>query len=211
MTEGAKSMDDWYVVQTNPNCEKKAVGELRRVGLRAYIPTQYSQYRHREKGDAVKSRPLLIGYVFVRFNEAPAMLAGVPQFRVARSCQGVRDFVRVAREVGEGARSNSPAALQWEPLAIPHSMVAAFMRRQRLREFGRPEPINQTKRMAQLRQTFRPGKVVRIADGPFEGFLAILKKLTDGGKLEVETSLFGRPTKIMIDASQAAPLVREAA
>lgn len=205
---GQNESTDWYVIQTNPNCEKKAVGELRRAGFRAYIPTQYSEYRHRDKGPSVKSRPLMIGYVFVRFNEAPALIGGVPQFKVARDCQGVKNFVRVARNVAEGARSNNVAGLAWEPLAISHKLVAGFMRRQREREFGRPEPSNPGKRMAQLRATFRPGKIVRIADGPFEGFLAVLQRLTESGKLEVEMSGLGGSVKLSIDASQAAPLLK---
>lgn len=192
------ALTDWFVIQTNPNCEKKAALELRRIGIRAYIPTRHIEYRHRMRREtAVKSRPLLIGYLFVRFTAESADAFSRPNFGAARGCDGVKNFVRVANQFGE-----------WVPFSVPHRIIADFMRRQRKREFGSPEVANRDKRMLRLRETFPEGSVIRVADGPFQGFLAILKRLTDTGKLEVELSGESRTIKLCIDAASARPIAQ---
>lgn len=192
----------WYVIKTNPQCERKAAGELRREGMRVYIPTRsFEQRNRRTRAAKVIFRPLLIGYLFVRF-PADLIDRGVPMFAIARACQGVKEFVRVANGIGE-----------WEPIAIPEAIVSAFMRRQRSREFGRPEVFNRSKRMAQLRDSFRPGASYQVADGPFEGMIATLRRLNENETLDMEITIFGRPTRVSLGIPQVQPLAnqREAA
>lgn len=185
-------MTGWYVVQTNPQSEKKADGELRRAGLRVYLPKRsYEVKNRRGHGEPkVRWRPLLIGYLFVRFPDVLLDHWGNPPFGMVRSCQGVKGFVKVANELGE-----------WEPFAVPDVAVAGFMRRQRDREFGRPAVINRRKRLTTMREQFKPGAKHRVTDGPFASFLATLEKLNDNLTIDAEITIFCRPTRIKLDVS----------
>jgi transcriptional antiterminator RfaH len=191
-----RSIDRWFVIQTNPQSEKKADGELRRAGLRVYLPKRSYEVKDRKNHSeaALRWRPLLIGYLFVRFPDHLLDRHGNPPFGMVRECQGVKNFVRVANEAGE-----------WEPIGIPDSVVAAFMRRQRKREFGRPAVVNPKKRLAEMRKTFRRGATVRVTDGPFASFLATLEKLNSDMTVDVEVNIFDRPTKCRLSVSDVEP------
>jgi transcription antitermination factor NusG len=186
----------WFVIQTNPQSEKKADGELRRAGLRVYLPKR--SYETKDRGNhgeqKVRWRPLLIGYLFVRFPDHLLDHWGSPPFGLVRGCQGVKNFVRVANEMGE-----------WEPICVPDKDVGEFMRRQRRREFGRPAIVDRKKRLADMRKTFRKGSAVRVTDGPFATFLATLEKLNDDMTVDAEVVLFGRATKIRLSVADVEP------
>lgn len=189
-------MGNWYIVQTNPQAERKADGELRRAGLRVYLPKRSYEAKDRANhGEPkVKWRPLLIGYLFIRFPDYLTDRYGNPQFGVIRGCQGVRDYVKAANEAGE-----------WEPFGIRDELVAAFMRRQRQREFGRPAVVDRKKRLAAMRDRFAPGNVHRVTDGPFASFLATLERLNDNLTIEAEISIMGRATRIRLDIGDISP------
>lgn len=180
---------DWYVIATNPNCEKKAVGELRRVGIRVYLPQHATERQHRRtKATIIKRRPLMVGYVFIRFPGDMLDRRGVPPFAVARSCQGVKEFLRAINEANE-----------WEPFAIPEEYVAKIMRRQRGREFGRPAVDRPEQRRARLRDKFKPGRSMHVVEGPFSSFNATIQQLLDNGSVLGEVSIFGRPVKVTFE------------
>lgn len=191
----------WYVIRTLPQSEKKAVAELRRIGLRVYLPKRYIETIHRRtKQPLVKRRPLFIGYVLGRFPDKMSDNRGVPHFGVVRDCQGVMGFLRALNDYGE-----------WEPFPIPAQAVGEYMRRQRRREFGRPSATTRAERMAGLRDVYRPGRVVRVAGGPFAGFLAVLEKLNENETITAEVSIFGRPTKISLGIEGVRTLAKSAA
>ncbi len=54
----------WYVVQTHPHAEAKAVLHLRRQGYCAYLPRYRKRRRHARRVDVVAA-PLFPGYLFV--------------------------------------------------------------------------------------------------------------------------------------------------
>lgn len=54
----------WYVVQTQPNAERKAVFNLNRQGYRTYLPQYLRRRRHARRVELVKS-PLFPRYLFV--------------------------------------------------------------------------------------------------------------------------------------------------
>ncbi len=182
--------NNWYIVACAPNCEKKAAGEIRRAGFRAYLPRSAKEVRHnRTKVPSIKRRPLLCGYLFVRFPEHSYDRRGVPPFGVARACQGVKDFLKAMNDRNE-----------WEPFAIPSRVVAALMRRERGREFGRPavdRPEERRSREQQrLKRRFVVGERFEVREGPFEGFLATIAKLNENGAVETEVVLFGRSNRV---------------
>lgn len=174
---------NWYVVVTNPNNEKKAVGELRRAGFRVFLPSRSIQQRNRKTGErSVRFRPLLTGYLFLKFPPEKLDKYGVPHFRSVRLCQGVKAFVTVADARGE-----------FRPFSVEDAKVAEFLRRQRRREFGSPsteEPLDRARRL------YPKGRAMRVADGPFDTFIATIERVLDSGAVEAVVELFGRSTKI---------------
>ena len=191
-----KRRDRWFVIQTNPRSERKAAAELRRAGLRVYIPTRSEQVTNRRKAHRPEMRfkPLLIGYIFVRFPAAMYDRWGTPPFDLARRCQGVRGFVRVADERNE-----------WMPFSVPDKDVRAFIRRQRQREFGRSAVETREEWLARMQVDFPAGSQVWIIDGPFMSFLASLERLTVDGRVEAEANIFGRATRITLELEQIEP------
>lgn len=176
----------WFVVRTNPNCERKAAGELRRASLHVYVPKQSFEVLHRRsKKVEVKTRPLLVGYLFVRFPDQMRDHRGVPHFAIARACQGVKGLLTAMNEVGE-----------WAPFPIPEKSVAEFMRRQRLREFGRPAVDTTDRKWTRLKATFTKGRQMRIADGPFASFMATIENLMGNGSVTAMVTIFGQETRV---------------
>lgn len=194
MTKG--KADGWFVIKTNPQGEKKADGELRRAGLRVYLPKRSYEVKNRRKhGEAsMRWRPLLIGYLFVRFPDHLLDRHGNPPFGIIRMCQGVKGYVTAANSEGE-----------WAPMSIPDSLVADFMRRQRKREFGRPAIVDPKKRLMDMRKVFRKGATVRVTDGPFAQLLATLEKLNPDMTVDAEVMLFGRPTRCRLSVTDVEP------
>lgn len=99
----------WFIVQTNPNCERKAAAEMRRRGFGVHIPRHVSIKKHHRTGkDIIKRRPLMSGYVFMRFK-------GPESWYYLRQCQGVRGVLYV----------------DGHPYRMPQEDVLAIIRAQR--------------------------------------------------------------------------------
>jgi transcriptional antiterminator RfaH len=62
-------MTGWYVVQTQPNAESKAVAHLERQGFAAYLPRYLKRRRHARRVDIVTA-PLFPRYLFVKVDLA---------------------------------------------------------------------------------------------------------------------------------------------
>jgi transcription antitermination factor NusG len=101
--------EHWYIVQCNPNCERKAAREMRRRGFGVHIPRMATIKRHhRTKETIIKRRPLMTGYVFMRFK-------GPENWYVLRQCQGVKGVLYIDEH----------------PYQMPQSDVLAIIRAQR--------------------------------------------------------------------------------
>lgn len=61
--------DRWYVVQSQPNAELKAVAHLDRQGFATYLPRYLKRRRHARRVEHVPA-PLFPRYLFVRMNVA---------------------------------------------------------------------------------------------------------------------------------------------
>lgn len=57
----------WYVVQTQPHGETKAVGHLKRQGFETYLPRYLKRRRHARRIEIVEA-PLFPRYLFVRID-----------------------------------------------------------------------------------------------------------------------------------------------
>lgn len=173
----------WYVIITNPNCELKATNELRRAGLRVYLPKRtFEQVRKGVK--VTKSRPAWTGYLLVRFPET-LQERGRPKFAVARACQGVKDFLPWMTHSGFN-----------EPAPFPEHLVMAYMRRQRNRDYD--GAMHARKEREGRRGNFRVGMDVRITAGPFASFMATITK-THGDAAWLVADIFGRDTAMKLE------------
>lgn len=102
--------ENWYIVQCNPNCERKAAAEMRRRGFGVHVPRSAVVKRHhRTKKPIMKRRPLLVGYVFMRFK-------GPENWFALRQCQGVKGVLYIGNE---------------KPFELPQSDLLAIIRAQR--------------------------------------------------------------------------------
>jgi len=104
-----QTQNHWYIVQTNPNCERKAVAEIRRHGFRAHMPRLAKvRTHHRTKEPIITRRPLLTGYIFMRF-------AGPENWYALRQCNGVKGVLYV----------------DGRPYTLAREKVASIMRAER--------------------------------------------------------------------------------
>lgn len=139
--------EPWFIVQTNPNCERKAVSEMRRAGFRAHMPRLAKvRLHHRTKEPIMKRRPLMTGYVFMRFN-------GPENWYALRQCQGVKGVLYVDGHAYQ----------------MPRSDVAAIMRAQRsmVHEDGQTKGVRKELRKgrADVRQAQRKAALARFHVG----------------------------------------------
>jgi transcription antitermination factor NusG len=177
----------WFCIQTNPNCERKAVSELRRAGIRVYLPKQVIERQHRRtKAKIVKHRPLFVGYLFIRFPAQMYDRRGVPPFGLARQCQGVREFLRCMNELDE-----------WVPFPVPERAIATIMRRQRGKQFDAKAIRNAEE--AERMSRYKVGGIARVMAGPFESFMATIEKMHSDNSVEAEVELFGQSVRVRFD------------
>jgi transcription antitermination factor NusG len=138
---------NWFIVQCNPNCERKAVAELRRAGFRAHMPRLAMVRRHHRTGNLlVKRRPLLVGYVFMRF-------PGAVNWYALRQCQGVKGVLY----------------LDGKAYQMPRATVAQIMRGQRAMEYedGATRGVRREMRKgrADVREAQRKAKLGGMSPG----------------------------------------------
>jgi transcriptional antiterminator RfaH len=76
----------WFVVQTQPNSERKAVFHLERQGFTVYMPQYLKRWRHARKTE-MRPAPLFPRYLFVAMDVAQA------RWRAIRSTIGVSELV----------------------------------------------------------------------------------------------------------------------
>jgi transcriptional antiterminator RfaH len=79
-------MTGWYVVQTQPNAESKAVAHLERQSFAAYLPRYLKRRRHARRVDIVAA-PLFPRYLFVEVDLA------IQRWRSIYSTVGVSHLV----------------------------------------------------------------------------------------------------------------------
>ncbi len=79
-------MNRWYVAQTHPKAEAKALRHLRRQGFGIYFPHYLKRRRHARRTENVPA-PLFPGYLFVSIDLARS------RWRCIRSTFGVRRLV----------------------------------------------------------------------------------------------------------------------
>lgn len=107
----------WYVVQSQPNAENKAVAHLLRQGFTTYLPRYLKRRRHARRVDIVPA-PLFPRYFFV------AIDITVQRWRSVYSTIGVTQLI---------CNGDVPAA-------VPHGVVTSLKAREDAVGFIRLEP-----------------------------------------------------------------------
>lgn len=141
--------ETWFIVQTNPNCERKAAREMRRRGFGVHIPRMAIVRRHhRTKQPIMKRRPLMTGYVFLRFK-------GPADFYTLSKCQGVKGVLHI----------------DGHPYGMAEAMVVSIIRAQRDMSYddGKTRNIRQEMRKgrAEVRDAQRKAKLGGMSPGRY--------------------------------------------
>lgn len=178
--EKLKPAEAWYIIQTNPNCETKAVGEMRRAGIRAHMPRFAKVIWHRRKKQhRIARSPAMPGYVFARFP------AGLNWFQLRR-CQGVKGVL-----YSDGS-----------PFMLDRREVAAVMRAQRQLQFDTRDArhFREMRRAGERRSIasarFSSGMKVRAAQGPLSNIIAMVKRVTSRGTVIAVGEIMGTKREI---------------
>jgi transcription antitermination factor NusG len=113
----------WFAVQANPNCEVRAEAGLIERGFVVYLPRETRWHRATRRGKAEakrepKSRPLMVGYLFVG-------MCGLQSVYHARQTDGVRGMVGV----------------NGKPTAIPERFIKRLKDREDRGYFDETRPI----------------------------------------------------------------------
>lgn len=174
--------ENWFIVQCNPNSERKAAREIRRRGFGVHIPRMAIVRRHhRTKKPIMKRRPLMVGYIFLRFK-------GPINWYALRQCQGVKGVLYV----------------DGHPFSMPQAEVVAIIRAQRDMSYddGQTKGIRREMRKgrSEVREATRkaklggmqPGRYITAPMSAGERVLARIEAITKKGTVKaIVTTGFG--------------------
>lgn len=108
----------WYVVQTQPHSEGKAVAHLERQGFDTYLPRFLKRRRHARRIETIKA-PLFPRYLFVRVDLA------------SQRWRCIQSTIGVSRLVCNGE----------EPAGVSDSIVNGLVRLEPQHRFTEGEPV----------------------------------------------------------------------
>jgi transcription antitermination factor NusG len=185
----------WYVLQIAPNRERAAksflsptdaeIDEARAINARLsayligrrfkpYIPMmREKRTRGIRRCKIVVERPLFPGYAFLQLS----MPADKDRLHFVFMAPGVIDFVRYR-----------------------DSKDYAVVPQEHMERIGRIEAAALVPRAKA--KPFQVGEEVRVNDGPFIGLRGNIFEMTDGERIKVLVSLFGRKSVIHMDEDQ---------
>lgn len=172
----------WFIVNTEPRREKTAMGFLIGRGFRPYYPTELRRVKR--------------GRVFdwVAYSMFPSvillpMAVNSDRFDRVKATPGVLGFMLGTGGSYATVDDVAVSALRWHEIRgmdtreIPTGLV--------------PPPPNMK------RNVFKPApQQVRIQQGPFGGLYAKLIAVDPLGRISLLLELFGRETKIEVDAAE---------
>lgn len=166
----------WYIVQSNPGSDKKAAREMRRRGFGVHIPrAAIVRIHHRTKKPIMKRRPLMTGYMFLRFK-------GPESWYRLRQCQGVKGVLYV----------------DGRPFRMAHDDVIAIIRAQRsmayddsdtritrraMRDSNSKADVRAAQRKSKL-GGMSPGRHIRVPMSAGERVLARIQAITKKGTVK---------------------------
>lgn len=179
-------MERWYVIESQPNSERKARDNLKEQGFTFFLPVFHKISRHARRIKTVEA-PYFPRYLFVRFDAhdrrwcTPVLNArGKPtRWSAIKSTRGV---LRILTDVND------------VPIPIETAFITSLQ--QRAAKHGGVIKLTEDEKLR-----FRKGDQVRVNDGPFTSFFAIVRRM-NGTRVKVDVNLFGRSTPVDLDESQ---------
>lgn len=188
----------WYVVQTEPRREYSVFSEIAALGIRPYLPQIVSwriAYRHgrviRANGAPVEEpvlKPFFPGYLFVSFDVAEPGWSAIYRTRGV-----VQMFSRDGRPI---------------PLPPLDRQKGGWTLVEQLQARGRAGDGAIDLR-ADAPPPFPPGEIVRVTDGPFTSFQAIVQA-SDDARVQLLVSMFGRDCPVDLAITQVEALAPDA-
>lgn len=175
----------WYAIRTNIKCELKAERELRLAGFVAYLP-QFKIEREKRKLRKKITTTLCLFPRYLFINQPHS-----PDWYSVRRCNGVESVLGI-----EGT-----------PIPIPAKAIEELMRAQANLDWDDTEEARRRRGLTK-KNTFHSQKAklegasVLITDGPFKSFEGLVSNVTAIDRLNVEVSIFGRPTPIALELGQ---------
>lgn len=167
----------WFAVCVDR--ERRAADDLTDIGVEAWLP-ECKIVVSRRRRRAIIEGPLFPGYLFVRGALCDEWMAEV---------LGVRDVVDFVR-------------MRSRPLAACDRQMANLQRLvdenggRLLIENGCVKRGYDT---PESEPTYKPGQVVRVLDGPFASFNALVEKQAGPARLKLMLDIFGRATLTEVD------------
>lgn len=177
----------WFVIVTNPNCERRAELELAALGYRTFVPKLKKWVSHARVRKAVE-RPLLGRYMFVQV-DFPRQ-----SFSHIRSTNGIETIL-----------SN----MDGEPASVPEQFVEGFLHRYMRGEwdFVRTEPVTFLNGLGKMEIRNNPkypiGARIKVVEGQFDDMLATITG-RKGSKVDFKilgTNQYGRMHECSVRAA----------
>jgi transcriptional antiterminator RfaH len=198
----------WYLVYTEPMSEMTAAKRLVRQGFDCFVPNLILELRRRQRR-IQRTRPLFPSYIFL------AQQSGEGRWSEIEDTRGVVELVKI-----EGA-----------PLRIPQKAVDALSNKMAAGGYREDEDGTirwlKTGEIVKKEASFEVGDVVRVIDGPFASFNAIVEQVAEQPKpsrrvrksevaadpegcrrwhVWASVLIFGRPTLAEFEWEQVEPI-----
>jgi transcriptional antiterminator RfaH len=178
----------WFILITEPARELSATANLVARRYQAFCPSVYRMRPVKRRGVALKddkgrrilkkvTSPMFPGYLFIRERSA------IGRFEKIEQVNGVRRFMRLGEAFAK----------------LPDALMLAIQNEEARQMVAFEES---TKTKSELAIPFAEGGPARIEGGPYDDFVGKMVRLNRNGRLEMLLSLFGRETKVVVDASQ---------
>lgn len=179
---------NWYAIKTRPKMERKALREIGKIGIEAYLPEyQRERFNKRLKVRKVSTLCHFPRYLFARLEPR--------DFGRLRDCQGVV-------EVLPGyPLSPTPLAAEDEK-ALLNLMDAQERHLLDDTDQGRRARGETVKNTLKAMRKRLSGKPVRIKDGPFASFTGDVEVVHSLERLRVVIQIFGRDTPVELESGQ---------
>lgn len=167
----------WYAFRTRPQTEFLTRDQIERRGIKSFVPTErrFIRYRRSRSKGVVRIYPMIVGYVFVDFEERP------PPWYLMFAMHYIRSVV------GFGGH----------PTPIPDAAMGALMR---MSGDSIPHWLS-----TNTRRAFAPGDDVRVSDGPLKGFEGKVEGIVcDKAKMVLEMLGAYREVAVPLESLEAA-------
>lgn len=167
----------WFILQVISQRERLTAEALIDKGVTAYVPKAVSAPLHARR-KAVRTRPLIPGYVFVELPDDEAL-------DLARNFRNVISIL---------CKDGNP----WRIPAIEIGTMVFMEACHEWDETWTPPPIKGRR----YSYRWKAGERVRVRSGPFEGFLATVQRGQGKDHMQVVLAIFGRQTEVVLEHRQ---------